>query len=262
VNFTTTLLAAAIAVASTPALAFVNLPTSGTLRVEGNSNVLSDPLYLGEFGAATGGSGTPLTDPFTFDLPGRFTILASLETEFELPDEDDPSVFEEVGEFEDLVLRDTVDGKLVFASRIEMDLDEEGEINDIFRRGFEGFDVAVSWTFASSDDLRLFSAARSAVSNIDAADVFDADVVGLASDINVEEGQPTSGWYFIKVLNDNVGFAIFQNAVGLNQAGEEDQAPYTANLSGFAPTAVPVPAAVWLLGSAIAGMAGVARRRG
>jgi len=247
VKFTSALFTAGFVLASTPAFAaeppvvrgFTDLPSTGTLRVYGSANINVDPFHIAH-GAMTGGTGVPFTDPFTFDLPTRFTLLASLETEFELPDEDDPTEFEEVGEFEDAVFLDTTDGRMVFGSRIEMDLDEEGEINDIFRFGFEGFDVAVAWTFVTSDDLRLFSAAHSGVSNIANADVFDPNVVGLASDINVEEGQPTSGWFFIKVLNDNVGYAIFENAVGLKQAGEEDQLPFTARLDGFAPVAVPV----------------------
>ncbi len=281
-KFTTALVTAGFALASTPALAgFQNLPSSGTLRVYGINNILVDPLFITQ-GAATGGTGTlPFIDPFTFALPTNFTLLASRSTVFELPiTELNPitdtfeTEFEEVGTFHDAVFRDTTDNKLVFGSRITMHFDVirdpdtqaflgisgEGEINDIFRYGLWGDDVQAGWTFVTSDDNRLFSAVRSANSTInpDALDTFDPYVVGLASDINVEEGAPVSGWFFVKT--GIAEFALVDGAVGLFQAGEEGQEPFQARIAGFAP--VPVPAAVWLLGSALVGVAGVARRRG
>lgn len=249
------ILAAGLCAAALPAFAaFTALPTSGALRVYGSNNPFTDPLLLPP------GTQTNNELPFTFELPSNFVLLAGVRgTIFELPSEDEPGEFEEVGEFFDAVFRDTNDNKLVFGSRIVLDPTEEGEINDIFRFGFEGFDAQVAWAFVSSDDLNLFSAARTLNSNIedDAEDEFDGDVVGLATDVNVEEAKPQTGWYLIKT--DAPGFALQDGAIGLNQAGEEDQAPYTAYLSGFAP--VPVPAAVWLLGTALLGLAGASRRK-
>lgn len=265
-NFTTALVTAGFALASTPALAgFTDLPVSGTLRIYGVADITADPLYL-PAGAMTGGTGVPFTNPFTFDLPTNLTLLQSRSTVFSLPiTELDPvsglpvTAIEEVGTFYDAVFRDTNDDRLVFGSRIVMDPTEEGEINDIFRFGAWTGDEQVAWTFVTSDDLRLFSAARSLNSNIndDADDTFDGGVIGLATDVNVEELNPVSGWFFIKTSAPD--FLLLDNAIGVFQAGEEGQPPFVAQLSGFAP--VPVPAAVWLLGSALAGMAGIARRR-
>lgn len=255
-KMTRLVLAASLAAAAGPALAaFTELPTAGTLRVYGSNNPFTDPLLLPP------GTQTNNELPFTFDLPSNLTLLSAIrETEFELPSEDEPGTFEEVGVFYDAVFRDTNDGMLVFGSRIVLDPTEEGEINDIFRFGFEGFEAAVAWTFVSSDDLNLFSAARTLNSNIedDSEDEFDAGVVGLATDVNVEEEKPQTGWYLIKT--DAPNFRLDLNAIGLNQAGEEDQAPYTAFISGYTP--VPVPAAVWLFGSAMVGLAGFRRARG
>lgn len=263
-NFAQSLITAGLVVATTPAFAgFVDLPTNGTLRVYGSNNILVDPLFIPQ-GNLTGGTGGP-GDPFTFDLPSNFVLLAAQQSEFELfVTEIDiitglpVTALEEVGTFYDAVFRDSNDNKLVFGSRIIMDPTEEGEVNDIFRYGFYG-ELQAGWTFVTSDDLNLFSAARSLNSNIeeDDEDTFADGVVGLATDVNVEELKPQTGWYFIKT--DATAFGLVDDAVGIFQAGEEGQEPYQARIDGFAP--VPVPAAVWLFGSALAGMAGVARRR-
>ncbi|MEQ8660221.1 MAG: hypothetical protein RLW62_05340 [Gammaproteobacteria bacterium] len=120
-KLTSIIAAGALAALAIPAqAAFTDLPTAGTLRVYGSNNPASDQLLLAP-GAQTG-----FVLPFTFDLPANFTQLAARSTTFELPDEDDPTVFEEVGEFHDAVFRDENDGKLVFGSRIVMDPTEEG----------------------------------------------------------------------------------------------------------------------------------------
>jgi hypothetical protein len=273
VKLTSALFTAGFVLASTPAFAaeppvvqgFTDLPSTGTLRVYGSANINVDPFYIAH-GAPTGGTGVPFTDPFTFDLPTNFSLIDSRRTVFSLPITETDlatglpvTAIEEVGAFYDAVFRDLNDNRLVFGSRIVMDPTEEGEINDIFRFGAWTGNEQVGWTFVTSDDLRLFSAARTLNSNIndDTLDTFYAGVIGLATDVNVEEGHPVTGWFFIKT--DAPDFVLLDNAIGLFQAGEEGQPPFQAQLTGFAP--VPVPAAVWLLGSALVGMAGVARRR-
>jgi hypothetical protein len=240
------LICAGLVAAALPASAFVN-----GVRIFGNANPAFDPFYIPEGPSDDGG--------LTFALPGNFSVLALRETEFELPDEDDGEL-EEVGTFFDVVLRDASDGMLVFGSRIVMDPAEEGEINDIFRRGFTGWGADFGWVAATANDLRLYSAGRTAGSHLatDDPDLPDADVIDLGTDVNVEELNPVTAWYLIKTNAPN--FVLRDNAVGLFQGGEEDQAPYMANLAGFAPAPVPVPAALPLLASGL-GLLALKRRR-
>lgn len=241
------LLCAGLVAAALPASAFVN-----GVRIFGNANPAFDPFYIPEGPSSDGG--------LTFALPSNFTVLASRATEFELPDEDDPTEFEEVGTFFDVVLRDSTDGMLVFGSRIVMDPEEEGEINDIFRRGFTGWGANFGWLAVTANDLRLYSAGRTAGSHLaaDDPDLPDPDTISLGTDVNVEELNPVTGWYLIKTNAPN--FKLMENAVGLFQGGEEDQAPYLANISGFAPAPIPVPAALPLLLSGV-GLLAVRRRK-
>lgn len=240
------LLCAGLVAAALPASAFVD-----GVRIFGNANPALDPFYIPEGPSSDGG--------FTFALPSNFTVLASRSSGFELPDEDDPTQFEEVGTFLDMVLRDANDGMLVFASRIEMDPTEEGEINDIYRRGYTGWGANYGWLATTANDLRLYSAGRTTGSHLatDDPDLPDPDTIALGTDVNVEELNPVTGWYLIKTNAPN--FKLMDGAVGLFQGGEEDQAPYLANLSGYAPAPVPVPAALPLLLSGV-GLLALRRR--
>ena len=255
--------------ASTVANAFVALPTDGS-RVFGAQNLGADSLFVPDSGL----NGSSYPDPVSgatilkYNLPSNLVELARRETAFELPDENDSTVFEEVGEFIDVVFRDNTDNYLVFGSRIELEAEVEfgtvkwadGELNDIFRSGFNGWSTSVGWTRETSSDLRMYSAAHSETSGVDVADgdaeVLNLDIIGMQSDINGEEGNPFSGWYLIKT--DATDYALAANAVGLYQAGEEGQSPYLAQMDGFAP--VPVPAAVWMFGSALIGLLGIRKK--
>jgi hypothetical protein len=281
VNFTTTLMAAVLAVASTSASAFVNLPRSEPLRVLGDSSPTSDQLFL--FPGAFDGS--------NFALPPSLSMLAFRETTFQFPVSRTDLRLLDFGVVQDAVFRDSTDNRLVFGTRVVMDpalvdagLQDLGfapgtgtnsEANDIFRYGFDGFDVAVAWTPATANDLRMFSGAFTntgrRVDGVGLDANYDPNAIGMGTDVSIDEGNPQTGWFLNKVLNDNVGFAVFANAIGINEERARgvptsdptfnDLPRFLAQVDGFAPVVVPVPAAVWLLGSAIAGMAGVARRR-
>lgn len=252
-KFNKTLLAAALMLAATAAQAggFVELPTSGTLRKTGAANQNTDQFFIAE-GAKIG---ELASDPSInlYAPPANFTLLASRETEVELSGV-------EVGTFYDYVFRDTNDNKLVFGSRVFLDAD--AEINDIFRSGFSGFSAAVAWTRTSDADLRLYSASRTATGLKQGADVFDADVIDLRSDINEEEGNPGSGLYLIKT--NALYYTLSDDVVRLRQAGEEGQ-PIVADIfAGFAPTntaPIPEPSTYAMLLGGLGLLGAVAKRR-
>lgn len=253
-------MAAGFALVAAPAFAdFQTLPTSGDLRVVGLTDESPVDNLLVPYGAPTGEITGPNGAPgqaYAFPNPGTWVPISQVrETAIMLPDEDDGEL-EEVGTFFDSVYRDTSDGSLLFVSQII--LEEEGEINDIFRSGFTGYSVAAGWTFSTDFDLRMYSAARTA-SGLGDPDVFDPDVVDMRTDLNVEEENPWSGWFFLKVAAP--GYQLGPNAIQLLQAGEEDQTPFPFVLDGYIPTPVPEPSTYAMLLGGLGLLGLMARRR-
>ncbi|MEM7543024.1 MAG: hypothetical protein AAF384_15775 [Pseudomonadota bacterium] len=241
-----------LVVATTPALAaFTLLPTDsvGSVRVFGSNNLGLDPFILAPGTSLPGG---------LFELPSNLVQLALRETEFELVEDGVP---EEVGTFQDAVFRDTNDNSLVFGSRIVMDPQEDGEINDIYRRGWApGYSALAAWVPVDGNtDLRLFSAGRTTGSHLadDDPDLFDIDTVALGTDVNVEELKPTTAWYLVKTNAPT--WALGVDGVGVFQAGEEGQLPQLVNFDGYIPT--PIPAGLPLFLSALGFLGYRARAR-
>ncbi|MCW5625806.1 MAG: PEP-CTERM sorting domain-containing protein, partial [Burkholderiales bacterium] len=154
----------------------------------------------------------------------------------------------DVGTFYDYVYRSDSDGTLLFASRFVLEVEEVGdytvEINDIFRRGFDGYDVAVGWYDPDSGS-RLVSAALSDIGRTrpQLPDVFNPDQVDLRTDVSIEEDNPSTAWYVIKT--NATEFAYLADAVGVYQAASTDgmDPPLRlANFEGLAPVAaIPEP---------------------
>lgn len=282
-TFRPTLLAAALALASTAATAAGGLVelTPGSPRVFGDTTFNTDtPFVFDAQHVLDQLTLDPLIEEFT--LPPYLELLAERESSIVLEDDDAPGIFEEVGELEDAVWRDTRDNMLVFGVRIEIEEGEipgtfeDAEINDIFRANFAGYSTFVGFQPVTIDDLRLISAKRAAETGVDfdlndpdeaakAEEVEELleleldgiDVVGLQSDINGNEGNPFSAWFLIKT--NAPGFALMDDAIFLLQAGEEaSEEPLLVEFEGFTP--VPVPAALPLLLSGL-GLLGAARRR-
>lgn len=234
----------ALLLTSTAASAVV-LPSSGTLRKFGASATNSDQLYLAS------------------DPRSNMTLLDSRSNDLIFLGDNIGSVLDEVWQ-------DKTTGYLSFFTRIEMT--EAGyEVNDIVRKGFAGFTTDVNWFKANGSSLatqgfRLKSTARTDSIGT-ATDVYNDNAVNLRSDISVEEGKPTSGWYVIKTN------ATFYSLYGsdtssdygffLRSTGEDVGAPASAYFSSFAPSvmAVPEPSeyAMFLAGVGVLGV--VARRR-
>jgi hypothetical protein len=227
-RFQKSLLAAALVLAASAAQAgsFVELPTSAPLRKTGANNLNVDQLFI-----PTGAIIATDIDGFnTYAFPSKFTLLASRESDVMLGGAI-------VGDFFDYVFRDTTDNKLVFGSRLV--LEDDGEVNDIFRAGFTGFSAAAAWTFIVDTDLRAYSAARTSTGLKQGADVFNADWVNFRSDINVEEGNPSTGLFLVKT--DAPDYKLIESAIRVWQGGEEGQNPESYFISGFAPTTPPIP---------------------
>lgn len=228
-KFRKLLLAATLVVMAGSAVAgsFVELPVTPVLRKSGSQNLVADQLNINPGPViATDADGFN-----TYAPPSYLSLLASRTTTVILGGTD-------VGDFHDFVFRDTNDNKLVFGSRLVLDL-EGSEVNDIFRNGFTGFSAAVAWTFATDNDLRLYSAARTATGLKQGTDVFSADAIDLRSDINVQEGNPSTGLFLIKTNAPN--YQLLNSAVRVFQAGEEGQPVISYSFLGYAPATAPIP---------------------
>lgn len=253
-----TLIAAGIALAAAPALAaFQTLPTTGE-RVLDRTELEINRLFIPTgpvAGPIIGPDGVP-GNAYNFPNPATWVLISEIrESDVLLPEDDE---LEEVGEFFDAVFRDTSDNSLIFMTRLV--LEEEGEINDIFRSGFFGYEVQAAWTFSTDFDLRMFSAARSNVNFLTGPDVFDPDIVNMRSDINVDEGSPWSGLYFLKVAAP--GFYLKPDAIRIYQAGEEvGDEPFSFYLDGYAPLPVPEPSTYAMLLGGLGLLAFAAKRR-
>jgi hypothetical protein len=223
-----------------PGSVFVELPTSAPLRVFGANNLLVDQLFI-----ANG----PSSGPGTYAPPSFLQLLDSRSTTLQWGGDD-------VGEVHDFVFRDTRDNKLVFG--IQVQTEDDFEVNNVFRYGFTGWSTAVAWTFTSDMDLRMYSAARTAVGLGQGVDVFSPDVVDMRSDINEEEGNPVSGLFMIKT--DAPAYTLGERAWGVFQAGEEGQDLILIEGSGFV-AAVPEPSTYAMMGLGLGGVILLARRR-
>jgi hypothetical protein len=160
----------------------------------------------------------------------------------------------------DFVYRDSTDGTLVFGTRYMNVVDNDQEVNYLFRQG-AGDNPAAAWTFLSDYDLRMYQAAQTSNYTYDSSVPYEDGVVRQKADISVSEGNPWSALYLVKT--DATDYTWGANAIGFYQAGEEGQAVVGGYISGFIASVTPVPEAdtygLMLAGLGVAGAA--ARRR-
>ncbi|MFQ6332989.1 PEP-CTERM sorting domain-containing protein [Methylophilus sp. 3sh_L] len=138
----------------------------------------------------------------------------------------------------DYVYRDSVDGKLVFGTRYMNLVDNDQEVNYLYRQGAGG-NVSTSWTFLSDFDLRMYQAGQTNDTTYNSSVQYVNGVVRQKADISVSEGNPWSGLYLVK--SDAVNYALGNNAIGFYQAGEEGQVVVGNYISGFLAAPIPEP---------------------
>ncbi|MGD9601556.1 MAG: putative metal-binding motif-containing protein [Gammaproteobacteria bacterium] len=147
-----------------------------------------------------------------------------------------------VGTLTDYVFRDLSDNRYVFGVRVILNQTVNGapntfEINDFFRRGNTGFTATASWSRGSDADLRMYAAVRTSVKFGQGTETYDPDVVKFQSDINTSEGNPRSGYFWLKSNAPN--FKTIANGISVYQGGEEGQLLLEISLPGYVPSAAP-----------------------
>lgn len=158
----------------------------------------------------------------------------------------------------DYVYRDSADGKLVFGTRYMNLVDNDQEVNYLYRQG-AGDNPSVAWTYLSDFDLRMYQAGQTSDFTYDAVVDYEAGIVRQKADISVSEGNPWSGLYLVKT--DAVNYGLGANAIGYYQAGEEGQSIVGGFMTGFIATPVPEAETYALMTAGLGLVGAVARRR-
>lgn len=154
----------------------------------------------------------------------------------------------------DYVYRDSTDGKLVFGTRYMNLVDNDQEVNYLYRQG-AGSNVSTSWTFLSDFDLRMYQAGQTSDHTYNASVSYVDGIVRQKADISVSEGNPWSGLFLVKT--DAVNYGLGSNAIGYYQAGEEGQAVAGGFMTGFVAAPIPEPEnyAMMMLGLGVVALA-------
>lgn len=228
-------LAVATALFAVPAAAiYQTLPTTPPLRVSGFNVVTTDLV-----------SGLKIPDgPIVNSTPGALVKYGPPTTYTQLATRSNALTVngQNVGTLTDFVFRDTTDNSLVFGLRVVLNATVNGapntfEINDFFRKGNTGFTAQAAWSRASDTDLRMYAAVRTAVKFGQGTETFNPDTVKFQSDINTSEGNPRSGYFFLK--SNAPTYRTLSNGLSVYQGGEEGQPLLEIVVPGFVPSAHP-----------------------
>jgi len=209
------------------------LPTTPPLRVSGFNSVTTD-LTIG-LKIPDGPLASPQTAALKYLPPATYTLLATRDNVLTVGGNP-------VGTLTDSVYRDTTDNRLVFGMRLVLNNTVGGvqntfEVNDFFRKGSTGFTAQAAWSRALDSDLRMYAAVRTAVKFGQGTETFNPDVVKFQSDINVSEGNPRSGYFWLK--SNAPSFKTIPDGVSVYQGGEEGQPLLEITVPGFVPSAFP-----------------------
>lgn len=210
------------------------LPTASPLRISGFNNVTTDLISGLKIPDGPIVNSSP-SAAIKYGPPATYTLLASRSNTLAFGGQT-------VGTLTDFVFRDTTDNALVFGVRLVLVPSVNGtantfEVNDFFRRGSAGFTARAAWSRALDSDLRMYAAVRTAVKFGQGTETFDPDIVKFQSDINVSEGNPTSGYFWLK--SNAPTFKTIPNGLSVYQGGEEGQPLAEIVVPGFVPSAFP-----------------------
>jgi len=235
-TFIRRLLAATFALTvSLPAQAvFQTLPTTPPLRISGFNNVTTD-LTIGLKIPDGPVIDTTPNAILKYGAPATFTLLATRANPLVLEGQN-------VGVLHDYVYRDTSDNQLVFGFRLVLNQTVNGTVNtyewnDFFRRGNTGYTVRAAWSRSSDTNNRMYAAVRTAVKFGQGTETFDPDTVKFQTDINVSEGNPRSGYFWLKV--NAPAFKTIPNGISIYQGGEEGQPLLEVAFPGYVASAAP-----------------------
>jgi hypothetical protein len=166
-----------------------------------------------------------------YNVPPNFVLLASRSN---------PIVVNSVnvGTLNDYVYRYTVTNQLVFGFRVLL-VANNFEINDLYRKGNTGYTALAGWSRATNADLRMYAGVRTATPTFFPAqtEFFDADTVKFQSDINSSEGNPCSGYFWLRSSAPN--YKLLQDGIRIRRGGEEGQQVTDVSFAGFVPSAFP-----------------------
>ncbi len=218
-----------------------------------HSRVLITSAAMGMLMASTQLLAVSLTEPVgsyaDFALPGT-TVAARPELAgVVLEDMLTPFSFSGAGEVLSGVVQNrvilSVDGTIDFAWRITIDETSTGDISAFRVTGFDGYALDADWRMDGLGNVapttaRYFGTASGSVNFL-----FDANEIGV---------RESSYFFFLDTEATNYAMT------GLYDMLCADTECVSSLYQTFAPSAVPVPAAVWLFGSGLLGLIAVARR--